>query len=82
MGGNHFVRADGNDLALVFDKRDHDRQTIEFCEIFLFDFKLLAVEFDSAVDVLSCFDEYFFVLPGEHVRHIFNVTDVLWSGGG
>ena len=82
MSGNHFVSTDGNNLALVFDKGYNNGQTIEFCEVFLFDFELLAIKFDGAVDVVSCLDEYFFVLSCEHLGHFFDVIDVLcsWSG--
>jgi hypothetical protein len=82
MGWDHFVCADGDHLALFVNERNNEGQTIEFGEIFLFDFELLSVKFDDSVDVLSCLDENFLVLACEHVGHVFDIAEMFipWSG--
>lgn len=81
MGGDHFVCADGDHLALFVNERNNQGQTIEFGEIFLFDFELLSVKFDDSV-VLSCLDENFLVLTGEHIGHVLDIAEMFipWSG--
>ena len=77
VGRDHFVGADGDDLALFVNERNNKGQTIEFGEVFLFHFELLSVEFNDSVDVLSGLDEDFLVLSGEHVGHVPDIVEVL-----
>lgn len=82
MGRDHFVGTNGNKLAFILYHGYNNRQTIEFCEVFLFNFELLSIEENGVLGVLPGLDEYLFMLSSEHICDIFDFVGVLVPGGG